>query len=515
MTATPLLPSMVTTAMKAHRSATAVEDGTRVETFAELNDRTGRMANALVHLTHGAAARVAILLSNCLEYVEMDVAILRAGCAKVPINPRLTSDERTFVLADSAARVLVTERTHEEFARHAMAELDTLESLIVIDGEGPDGLATILSAAQARFQPPAIDPSAPSVILYTSGTTGRPKGAVATFQSRTFATLNMLASELDVREGDGILHAGPLSHGSGSKVLAFALRGARNLLLPKFDPEHFLAEAQRLSATSSFLVPTMMSMLVEAVDGGSATRPPTLRAISYGGAPIAEPQLRRAMEVLGPVFIQVYGSCEAPHPVTVLSRADHVRGLDQPALLSSAGKPALLAEVTIRSDDGSIQPEGEVGEICVGGPSVMSGYWGQAVASEDVLAGGVYASGDLGWLDEEGYLHIVDRKRDMIITGGMNVYAAEVERVIATHPSVAEIAVVGEDDATWGERVVAYVALKPGSAWDEHELLTHCERYLAGYKKPRRMVRVDTLPKGSTGKIDKVTIRALARENNA
>lgn len=499
------LATMVERALARFDHAIAASDGRRSLTYGELDRRSGRLANALTELTSGPGARVAILLPNSIEFIEADVATLRAGLAKVPLNPRLSADERAYIIEDSTAEILITDQANAEFARDALTSVGALRHLIVVGHDGVAGYERLLASAKPEFRRGPTADDTPSVILYTSGTTGRPKGALSTVRSRTAATLNMLVSELDLVEGDGMLHAGPLSHGSGSKVMAVLLRGARNLVMTKFDPDEFLRRAQDEAATSSFLVPTMISMLADAAKSRSVPR--ALRAISYGGAPITPAQLTRAIDVFGQVFIQVYGSCEAPHPVTVLSRDDHSRGIEEPTILTSAGRPSAMADVTIRSQEGTVLPAGTVGEICVEGAIVMAGYWGNADATAAAITGGVYRSGDLGYMDERRYLFLVDRARDLIISGGLNVYPAEVERVLAAHAAVLEVAVVGAPDDTWGEKVVAFVVPRPGHSISDAELTDRCREHLASYKKPRAYVFVESLPKGSTGKINKNALR--------
>lgn len=499
------LATMVERAMVRFDHAVAACDGQRALTYRDLDRRSGRLANALTDLTFGQGARVAILLPNSIEFIETDVATLRAGLAKVPLNPRLSADERAFIIEDSMAEILITDQANAEFARDALTSLAPLRQVIVVGDDGLDGYERLLASAKSEYVRTLAPLDTPSVILYTSGTTGRPKGAMSTVRSRTAATLNMLVSELDLVEGDGMLHAGPLSHGSGSKVMAVLLRGARNLVMSKFDPGEFLRRAEEDGATSSFLVPTMISMLLDAAKRRPASR--SLRAISYGGAPITPAQLTRAIDAFGLIFIQVYGSCEAPHPVTVLSRGDHERGLADPVILTSAGRPSTMANVTIRSPEGTLLPAGVVGEICVEGPIVMAGYWGNTEATAAAIVDGVYRSGDLGYLDQSSFLFLVDRARDLIISGGLNVYPAEVERVLAAHAAVLEVAVIGAPDDTWGEKVVAFVVTRPGHSTSEAELTDHCRERLAGYKKPREYVFVDTLPKGSTGKVNKNALR--------
>lgn len=483
-----------------HASRVAIEDGDRSETFSELADRSDRLASALLEL-NPTRRPVAILASNRMEYIEVDIALLKAGHPKVPINMRLSQPERLHVVRDSGAAILITEATSADSALSLVDEAEALDTVVSVGGGGTHDYEEVLGAAN---RPPgrAWRPDDPSTILYTSGTTGRPKGATATFRSRMAATWNMLLDELIyVTPADAMLHAGPLSHGSGSKVIAYALGGARNIVVPSFDPGRFLDEARRRHATASFVVPTMITMLIEEAE--VQKRPKlNLRHVSYGGSPITPNTIRRAVDVFGPVFVQVYGTVEAPHPLTVLSRSDHVDASDQ--RLGSAGRPTRAVELRL-VPTGAL--DSRVGEIQVRAESVTIGYWEDEESTREAYVDGFYRTGDIGYLDDEGYLTIIDRQKDMVISGGLNVYPAEVEAAIANHAGVLESAVIGVPDERWGERVVAYVVERPGHTVRPEDVTAEVARRLASYKKPRDVWIVKELAKGSTGKILKSALR--------
>lgn len=494
------LGALLDRSFRQHASRVAIEDGDRSETFSELADRSDRLASALLEL-NPTRRPVAILSSNRMEYIEADIALLKAGHPKVPINTRLSQSERLHVVRDSGAAILITEATSADSALSLADEAEALDTVVSVGGGGTHDYEEVLGAAN---RPPgrAWRPDDPSAILYTSGTTGRPKGATATFRSRMAATWNMLLDELiDVTPADAMLHAGPLSHGSGSKVIAYALNGARNIVVPSFDPGRFLDEALLRRATASFLVPTMITMLLEEAE--VRKRPPlNLRHVSYGGSPIAPQTIRRALGVFGPVFVQVYGTAEAPHPLTVLSRSDHVDASDQ--RLASAGRPARAVEFRL-VPTGAL--DSRVGEIQVRATSVTVGYWRDEESTREAYVDGFYRTGDIGYFDDEGYLTIIDRQKDMVISGGLNVYPAEVEAAIANHAGVLESAVIGVPDKRWGERVVAYVVERPGHTVRPEDVTAEVARRLAGYKKPRDVWIVKELAKGSTGKILKSVLR--------
>jgi acyl-CoA synthetase (AMP-forming)/AMP-acid ligase II len=300
-----------------------------------------------------------------------------------------------------------------------------------------------------------------------------------------------------------MVHAAPMTHGSGSKILAYFVRGARNITLPKFEPDAFLEAVSSSGGTGTFLVPTMIRMLLDAPES-DLKKAAGLRNVTYGGAPMPVALAEEAIEDFGPVFTQVYGSCEAPHPVTVLSQDDHVA--DGGARLGSAGYPTGGVELRAVGDDGGDVPAGEAGELWIRGASVMSGYWNDRAATDNAFDDGWYRSGDVATIAESGLVSIVGREREMLISGGINVYPAEVEAVLHRHRGVSEAAVFGVPDDLWGEVVAAAIVTRPGATANEEDIVRHCTDSLAGYKLPRRIIFVDALPKGTTGKVSKTEL---------
>jgi long-chain acyl-CoA synthetase len=497
-----VVAEMISRAARWYGPADAVVDGARRLSFRDTDLRSNRLANALAALSPGTGQRVALLLGNRLEFVECDFAIAKAGKVRAPISPRLVDREREWILTNTGADTLIFEPGFEGFVEEVAERLPELRHLISL-GDAFTGAheyeALLRSASDA---PPAIDVAldAPSFILYTSGTTGRPKGATSTVGGRVAATVNMLSDEIDAGPGDAMAHIGAMAHGSGSKVLAYFMRGARNVTVSKFDPEGFLTLVAQERITSSFVVPTMMAMLVDAAGGGPVPER-ILRNVSYGGAPISAPALEAALACFGTVFTQVYGSCEAPHPALVLTRAEHIVDADQRHRLTSVGREVASVRVRLAGPSGAPVPLGEPGEMWIHGSNVMRGYWDNPEATADVFQDGWYKTGDVARQDDQGYYYIVDRARDMIISGGLNVYPAEIERYIAEHPGVREVAVVGVPDDRWGEAVKAFVVARDGAELDDEEIVAYCRTGLASYKKPRYVEFVDDLPKGTTGKI--------------
>jgi acyl-CoA synthetase (AMP-forming)/AMP-acid ligase II len=476
-----------------------------------LRARTGRVANVLLDAGAGPDNPAATLLPNALEFVEVDVACTRAGVTRLGISDRLSAQECRYLLSDSEAAVLVVTRSLFEALEDDLP--DSLRLILLVDGgDARNGSLPLLAyedalaAASSSFTSVSVPPESANYILYTSGTTGRPKGATHTHRGRAASTLNMLASELVLGRRPVMLHAGPLTHGSGSKLISFLAAGGVNVILPKFTPEAFAHAITEEHATHTFLVPTMIQRLLEAGDA-VVERVSALEQISFGGSPISAALFRRAIESFGPILTQVYGSSEAPHPITVLRPSEYVDAEAPDAVLTSAGRVAYGVDVMFVDDDGIEVAQGELGELLIRSANLMRGYWRNAAATEEVFTeDGWYRAGDVATVDKEGNVTFRDRKRDLIISGGLNVYPSEVERAIAEHPGVREVAVVGAPDPEWGEMVVAYVVATDGDL-DEQQLIEWTRDRLAHYKKPKRVEFLDVMPLGSSNKVLKRELR--------
>ena len=482
-------------------SHVAVIDADRQLTYADLGERSTRLAAAFRRLGADLQHPVALLLPNCAEYIECDVATARGAILRVGIGERLTAEEVRFILEDSAAAVLVTMRTLLETLQAAQVPVPTT---LCVGAE----YERLIADSVADGAEPVAAPHDPAYLMYTSGTTGRPKGALHTQGSRLASTVNMLSCEQQLTADSVMVHAGPLTHGSGSKVLGILGMGGANLTLSRFRPESFAEAVRSHGGTHTFLVPTMLQRLVMAApDVHDAVR--GMRQITVGGAPISPDSFRRAIEAFGPILTQIYGASEAPHPLTLLRPDDYSADLSD-ELLRSAGYPAPSVSLKILAADGTPVPTGAVGELVVRAPSVMVGYWGRPDATADVLdADGWYHTGDLLSRSPSGAITFQDRKRDLVITGGMNVYPAEVERVLDEHPEIAQSAVLGYPDEEWVESLAAFVVRVPGSNLGVAEVQEWVKSRLAGYKKPRRVEFLDVLPMGSTNKVVKGPLRDM------
>jgi acyl-CoA synthetase (AMP-forming)/AMP-acid ligase II len=504
---------LVAMSFRRRGSDEAVVDAQRRVAVRDLDDRSARLANVL--LAGGATSDrpVAALVANRVEYVEVDVAATRAGIPRVGLSDRLSPEEWDYILGDSNAAVLVVSTA---FADRLSALPDTIETVLVVD-DAPAGGATWGRARALGFEAaiadasPAlserlIDPHATNYILYTSGTTGRPKGAAHSHAGRAAATLNMLAFELRARRHSAMAHVGPLTHGSGSKVLTFLAAGGRSVILDRFEPELLARAVRDERVTHTFVVPTMLQRLMqESADVRSAIA--GLEQISFGGSPIAPSVFRAAIEAFGPTLVQVYGSSEAPHPITILGPEGYLRD-DADHVLTSAGVPSPGVELRIVDADGAPAGNGTVGELLVRAPHVMSGYWRNPGATQEAIDDdGWYITGDLVSTDEEGLITFQDRKRDLIISGGLNVYPSEVERVLVDHPLVRQAVVIGIPDDEWGESVLAYVVPHEDGSVTEALLTEWIKERLASYKKPRTYEFCAELPTGASHKVVRSELR--------
>ncbi|GAB3392553.1 class I adenylate-forming enzyme family protein [Amycolatopsis echigonensis] len=469
---------LIRRAGRQYGDAPALIDGERVVSFAEFDELTDRLGNALLARGLEPGDRVAVLLPNGIDGVVAYYALAKSGLVRVPLNARETARELAFKIEDSQARALI-------HAGEAPAPTE-----IAITAEELPGL---IESAPAEPCDVRREPDEPLRLAYTGGTTGKPKAVVLTTASELAEVANFLVDLLpNLHPGSVMLHAAPITHGSGAFFLPHLVKGAANVVLPKFSPAAFLEAACEYRATATFMVPTMIAMLLE--DPATANADLALERICYGGAPIATTVLSRGIQLLGPVFAQLYGQAEAPLAITCLQPWEHT-----PERLTAAGKPYTFVEVQVRDTDGKVLGPGEVGEVLTRGPHTMSRYWRRPEATAATIeADGWLHTGDIGRWDDEGYLHLLDRRHDVIISGGFNVYPREVEDALLAHPAVAAAAVVGLPDEKWGERVAAAVVTR--SAVGSDELVAFCADRLAGFKRPRTVEIWPELPTSPVGK---------------
>jgi acyl-CoA synthetase (AMP-forming)/AMP-acid ligase II len=451
-------------------------------TYTEFDAATDRLGNAL--LAHGLVPgdRVGVLLPNSIECVIAYYALAKAGLVRVGMNTRETLRDHNYKLTDSQSRAVL----------HA-----GIEGLVCEMQIGWDEIGRMIAEGDAR--PCAIDRplDAPLRLGYTGGTTGNAKAVTLTTRGE-LAELSAFLTDLvpGIARGDTFLHAAPIAHASGAFFLPALVRGARSLVMTKFDPAQFVALAESEKATMTFLVPTMIAMLLEEPSTASAAF--AFKTIAYGASPIAESVLRRAEARFGRVFAQTYGQAESPMVITCLRPEEHDR-------IGSCGRPFTIVDVAVMDDDDREVAVGEVGEICCRGPQTMAYYWNRPEATEKAFRNGWLHTGDIGRMDEDGFFYILDRKNDMLISGGYNVYPREVEDVLMSFPGVVEAAVIGLPDETWGDRVHAVVAGRPDL--DTKALLAHARANLAGHKCPKGAEVWPELPKSAANKILRRTVR--------
>ncbi|MEM6105494.1 AMP-binding protein [Mycobacterium sp. 050272] len=462
----------------------------RIYTWIELRNRVLRLA-ASIRQQHGADARIAIATHNCPEIIELMFAIWAAECVVVPVNFKLHPLEMAQIFQDAGvAQVFASTKIGAD-----LAPIVTTRTEII----GSKDYSRRFSATPST-PPPHTDPAALAWLFYTSGTTGRSKGAMLSHRNLTAMTVAHLADIDAVDEDCSLVHAAPMSHGSGLYVLPYVLRGARQVVPESgsYDPAEFLDLCEHHRAVSAFLAPTMVQRLVDTGRG----RPANLKMIVYGGGPMYVESLRKAIAAFGPIFAQIYGQGESPMTITGLRGVDH--DCDDDAILGSVGYARSGMEVAVLLGDDSPAPTGEIGEIVCRGDAVMSGYWRNPDATDATLKDGWLYTGDMGSFDARGFLTLRDRSKDVVISGGSNIYPREVEEVLLEHPGVAEACVVGTPDAEWGEVVVAFIV----GAVDPAALDAHLLRRIARFKRPKRYEFVDELPKNSYGKVLKRKLRA-------
>jgi acyl-CoA synthetase (AMP-forming)/AMP-acid ligase II len=497
-----------------HRAVRATPDDTmticdeRVRSFTDVADRVARLAGAFASLGIREGDRVAILSLNSDRYSEYLLATPWAGAVLNPINIRWSAAEISYSLRDSDTRTLLIDDTFLPLLPELRSKSTDLTNVIHCgDGAAPASLLSYeeLIAANAPVPDAHRCGSDLAGLFYTGGTSGHPKGVMLTHDNLMTSALGCLASGLFLTSGGPLLHAAPMFHLADLAIwLAQVCRGGTHVFIPAFRPDRVLEAVQQHRITDMLLVPTMVQMLVDDLalpDHDTSS----LQAVLYGGSPISAALLERAAQRLPTAaLVQAYGMTEVSPVATLLAPADH----DDPTLRRSGGRAAPHSEVRIVGEDDSELPRGEVGEITVRGAHVMAGYWGKPGETVTALRGGWMHTGDAGYMDDRGYVFVVDRIKDMIVSGGENVYSVEVENALARHPAVATSAVIGVPDERWGERVHAVVVFATGQRASDEELRDFCKTLIGTYKVPRSFEVVDALPVSAAGKVLKRELRA-------
>ncbi|MBB3260108.1 acyl-CoA synthetase (AMP-forming)/AMP-acid ligase II [Paraburkholderia bannensis] len=485
----------------------------RTLTYRQLEARSNQLAHALLALGLQRGDRIAVQARNCTELVEIECALYKTGLVKAALNPRFTAAEASDVAENCTPRVLIAGHGYTGYTRTTPG-FASVEAFIAIGGgEGYLDYEALLAQAASHATEIVSHADDLAVLHFSSGSTGKIKAAMQSYGNR-MASLRKLLMGMDKqpRPGDRLALVGPITHASGMLMQPFLYGGATLVLFDRFEPAAFLADLERLKVTHVFMVPAMINMLLNEPALMRADLS-ALQSLSYGAAPMAPARIEQAWARFGPILSQGYGASESTSGVTRLTVADHAYAIAQrPERLASCGRPMGETEVRVIDENGRPCAAGEVGEIAIRGEDVFKGYWGAPELSAQVLVNGWLLTGDLARTDEDGYLYLVDRKKDMIISGGFNVYPTEVEAVLYQHPDVLEACVFSVPDERWGEGVKAAVVLKPQRADTSRrasadDLVAHCRALLADYKLPRSISFVSELPRNASGKIARKIVR--------
>jgi fatty-acyl-CoA synthase len=490
------------------RVVMALSDG-RTQSAGELRDLISRYAQAFAALSP-KPLRAAVIAKNRVEVPAVMNGLSFAGIVSTSLHPMGAIEDYLYVIEDAEIDLLVYDADHfEAIAAELKDRAPRLKHLIAI---GPNGIGQSLDKLASDFAPtalvaPAANPNDMARIAYSGGTTGKPKGIMVTHRTMVTSTMIQL-TEWEWPSEIRHLVCAPLSHAGASVLTAILLKGGSLVVAPGFEPVAVMQAIEKHRITSVLMVPTMVLALIDHPRFGEFDLS-SLEVIFYGASAFPAARLKEAIEKLGPIFFQFYGQSEAPMSVTVMRRAEHL--VDDPLRLSSCGRPTPWNRVALMDDDMRPVADGDPGEICVQGPLLMAGYLNKPEETEQALAGDWLHTGDVAIKGPDGFLRIVDRKKDMIVTGGFNVFAREVEDVIATHPSVRHVAVIGIPDAKWGEMVHAVVVLVPGQSVEAAELIALVRERKGAVQAPKSVDFVDGIPLSPLGKPDKKALRERYR----
>ena len=501
------------------RNATRLGDtigtsfGDQEKTWKEVEDRVAKLAGALVKLEISKQTHVAILSMNSDKYFEYYNAIPWAGAVVVPLNIRWSLQENIYSLKDSQSSVLFVDDTFLSMGKGLIASCDQIRFVIYMgDKETPEGM---LNYEQLIKDAEPIAPVKSSYddlagIFYTGGTTGFPKGVMLSHSNLWSCSISVVAEMSLNKEGERYLHAAPMFHLADFGVsYAMVMGGMTQVFVPFFEPTTVIEIIEKKKINHTLLVPTMITMMLAtpAIKGANFS---SLKSMIYGASPMPYGTLIAAMEKMPTVgFMQAYGQSEMSPLISILSAEYHVLEGPKAGKLRSAGRPGYCVSVEIRDTAGNTLPTGEVGEIAVFGPNSMMGYWNNHEQTAKTIIDGWIMTGDAGYIDKDGFVFLVDRIKDMIVTGGENVFSAEVENALSHHDAIQESAVIGIPSEQWGEAVHAIIRINEGQSVTEESLINHCREYIAGYKVPRSIeFRTELFPMTGAGKIRKSDLRA-------
>lgn len=480
--------------------------------YAALERRSNQLAHALRALGLQRGDRVAVVSPNRPEIVEVECALYKAGLVKVALNARLAPGELADALANAEPAACLAGPEHRGMVDEAAAGVPGLAHRIAFTPVGTPGWtdyeALLAGASDAHIH---LDMQADelAVLHYTSGSTGKLKAAMQTVGNRMASLRKITMGRMHAQKGDVMLLAGPITHASGMFIQSMLYQGVPIVLLDRFQPAEYLAAIEQHRVTMAFVVPAMINLLL--AEPSIATRDlSSLRLLSYGAAPMSPTRIREAWAAFGPVLSQGYGAGETTGGVIALSVDDHALAIEggRPELLSACGRPSSESDVQVLDEQGQPVEGDAIGEICVRGPDVFAGFWRAPEPTREALGeDGWLRTGDLARVDGQGYIHIVDRKKEMLVSGGFNIYPTEVETVLAQHPAIYEVCVIGIPDEHWGEAVKAVVVLREGQQADAAAVMDFCRGRLADFKRPRSVDFVAQLPKNANGKLSRKDVR--------
>jgi fatty-acyl-CoA synthase len=499
--------SPIINALERDRKRTIVEMvGGRSWTGGDILDTVSRLSQALVR--HGVkdGARVALLAGNSVEVLLLHNAIGFAGGCLVAMHPMGSADDHLFAIEDAEVDALIFEP--RKFSARAAELMQRAKRLKAVLSLGPTEIGDDLLAESETFAPgalvaPKLSPSTITRLSYSGGTTGKPKGIPGSPRVGAQA-LQIMLTDWEWPVEPRILAVVPLSHAGGSLFGPMVLKHGTMVVMPSFDPGEVLKAIEKYRITCTMLVPTMIYALLDHPDFDKYDLS-SLETVFYGASLMSPVRLKEALERIGKVFFQFYGQAEAPMTVCVLRRSEH--DPDNPLRLASCGRPVPWVDVALLDNDNRPVPDGEPGEICVRGPLVMDGYLNRDQLNQETFAGGWLHTGDVAVKDPDGFMRIVDRKKDMIVTGGFNVFPSEIENVIARHPAVAQVCVFGTRDEKWGEAVTAAIVLRPGKKVDAADIVALVREHKGPVQAPKRVEFVDAIPQTAVGKPDKKALK--------
>jgi fatty-acyl-CoA synthase len=506
----PLMPHLLVEGLNRYHDQPCLFLGDKVATYREVRERTSQLVQALQSLGLGRGSRVAVISGNRPEVLSNIAAMQLAGCIGTPLHPLGSLDDHAYVLEAAEIDALVYDPS--AFDAHASKLQQRVPGVKHLLSFGPSDSGTDYLALADSFAPqplvaPDVNPEDIASVNFTGGTTGKPKGVMSSYRVTSYMTQIQLA-EWEFPEDLRMLIATPLSHAAAAFFIPVLQKGGAFYVMQGFSPDGFFDMVEQHRITATMLVPVMLYFLLDSPRAKTADMS-SMESIFYGASPMSPARLTQAIEMWGPVFYQFFGQSEAPMVLANMRRAEH--DLSKPERLAACGRPSPWVHLALLDGDGNPVAAGEPGEICVRGPLVMSGYKDMPEATAEAFAGGWLHTGDVGRLDEDGFLHIVDRTKDMIVTGGFNVYPREVEDVLSRHESVQQVVVIGVPDEQWGEAVKAVVVVRPGVAADDAlaaALKQQVKEAKGSVQAPKSVDFVDAIPLTPVGKPDKKAVRA-------